>query len=204
MMKKVVFCLVAVFLAGSACAVVVDDFEDGDYSSPEWWVFDKVNPQVVTNSDGEKSKGKYSLEITGEVREWYSGGIGIYVADKVDCEKTGSMILDVYGYGKDSGQIKIEITDDDNLNWDCEQDDDYKLIKDDQLVYQFPVNWEGWKTVKIPLSKFKDSNPGTGDDDFNPEKGDGSSGGLLQFNIIVIGTKSSGGAHMKIDNIAFE
>ncbi|MBN2190603.1 MAG: hypothetical protein JW728_05250, partial [Candidatus Aureabacteria bacterium] len=168
MMKKLVFCLVAVFLAGSAGAAVVDDFEDGDYSSPEWWTFDRINPRVVKNSDGDKGKGKYSLEIDGEVQGWYSGGMGIYVADKSDCEKSGSIVMDIYGYGKDSGQIKIEAADDDNMNWECEQDDNYKLIKDDQLVYQFPVNWEGWKTVRIPFSMFKDSNPGIGDDEFNP------------------------------------
>ncbi|MDD5645277.1 MAG: CIA30 family protein [bacterium] len=203
-MKRFILCLVAVFLAGNGYAVVVDDFEDGDYSNPEWWVFDKIEPRVVKNEAGDKRRGKYFLEITGDVQGWYSGGMGMYVADKVDCAAAGSMLLDVYGYGKDSGQIKIEIVDDDNFNWECEQDDNYKLVNDDQFVYQFPVNWEGWKTVEIPFSKFKDSNPGIGDDEFNPEKADGSSGGLLQFNIIFIGSKSSGNVRLKIDNIAFE
>lgn len=189
--------------ANHGFAKIIDDFDDGNYSNPEWWTFDQITLDFHENDTKDQAHGKYSLDIKGDVQGWYSGGIGIYIANIADSSNVSNMIIDVYGYGDDSGQIKIEIIDDDNSNWQCEQDTNFQPVYDDRLSHQFKVNWSGWKTIKIPFASFKDDNPEIGDNKFNSDRHSGS-GGLLQFNLILLGAQATGSAHIKIDNIKIE
>ena len=191
---------------------MIDDFEDGDYTSnPEWWKFDNAMLKVVDNADyqnGDQSSlneiKKYSLNVTGTCKNWYCGGMGTYTARKgVDFSKYNHFQMDVYGNGPGSGTIKIELNDDDNGNWQIEQDPKkgFANIYDDKFVYNVIIDWRGWKRVAIPIADFVDENPGIGDDIWNPDQ-TGGSGGLIQAQMIFIGPKKSGNIRFNIDNIS--
>jgi len=191
---------------------MIDDFEDGNYTSnPEWWKFDNVNPNVVDNSSYQKGDpasiskiGKYSLNITGNASDWYAGGIGTYIARRgVDLSKYNTLQMDIYGNGVGSGTIKIELNDDDNNNWQIEQDPNanFANIYDDKFTYSLIVDWSGWKRVQVPISDFIDENPGVGDDIWDPEQS-GGSGGLVQMQLICIGSKKVGMLKYNIDNVS--
>ena len=191
---------------------MIDDFEDGDYTSnPEWWRFDNVNLKVVDNSDyqtGDQTSlneiKKYSLNVAGTCTDWYCGGMGTYTARKgADFSKYNTFQMDVYGNGVGSGTIKIELYDDDNGNWVIEQDPkkNYAPIYDDLFAYNLIVDWRGWKRVSIPIADFMDENPGVGDDIWNPDQ-TGGSGGLIQTQIIFVGSQKSGSARLNIDNVS--
>jgi hypothetical protein len=188
----------------------VDNFDDGNYTDPEWWKFDNVTLTTVKNSSyqtGEeqvvKEIGAYSLNIKGKAADWYAGGCGIYIAKpKTNYSAFSAIQLDVFGNGPGSGTLQVEIYDDDNGNWQAEQDPkkQYKPMYDDKLQYQISVNWKGWKRVIIPIADFEDVNPGIGDDVWNPEQ-KGGSGGFLQIQIIAIGPNKTGNINYNIDNI---
>jgi len=191
---------------------MIDDFEDGDYTSnPEWWKFDNVNLKVVENKDyqnGEQTSlneiKKYSLNINGTCTDWYCGGMGTYTARKgMDFSRYNAYQMDVYGNGAGSGTIKIELNDDDNGNWQIEQDPKkgYSNLYDDKFVYNVIVDWRGWKRLSIPIADFVDENPGIGDDIWNPEQ-EGGSGGLIQMQMIYIGPKKAGNIRFNIDNVS--
>jgi len=195
---------------GTGDTLLVDDFERGNLTEPDWWKFDKVSFTVVGNSSYQtgdeislKAIGKYSLNIKGKATNWYAGGGGIYIAKpKTDLSKYANVQIDVYGNGPGSGTLQIELYDDDNGNWQVEQDPkkNYVPLNDDKLQYQLSVNWKGWKRVVIPITDFEDINPEVGDDIWNPEQ-KGGSGGLLQVQIIAIGPTKSGDINYNIDNI---
>lgn len=198
---------------GNSNLYMIDDFEDGDYTSnPEWWKFDNVSPKVVSNSDYQTgdpaSLGeikKYSLNMTGSCSDWYCGGIGTYTARKgVDLSRYNTFQMDVCGNGPGSGTIKIELNDDDNGNWQIEQDPkkSFANIYDDKFAYNLTVDWRGWKRVAVPIADFIDENPGVGDDIWNPNQ-EGGSGGLIQMQMIFIGPKRAGSVKYNIDNISF-
>ena len=191
---------------------MIDDFEDGNYTSnPEWWKFDNVSPNIVGNEDYQNGDpvsidniGRYSLSITGNASDWYAGGLGTYIARRgVDLSGYNTVQIDVYGRGAGSGTLKIEFNDDDNGNWQIEQDPnaDFANIYDDKFSYNLIVDWSGWKRVQIPISDFVDENPGVGDDIWDPEQ-IGGSGGLVQLQLICIGSKKVGILKYNIDNFA--
>lgn len=191
---------------------IIDDFEDGNYTSnPEWWKFDNVNPNVVDNADYQKGDPislaaikKYSLSIIGNASNWYAGGLGTYVARRgIDVSKYNAFQMDVYGNGAGSGTMKIEMNDDDNGNWQIEQDPNanFANLYDDKFSYTLIVDWSGWKRVVIPVADFVDENPGVGDDIWNPEQASGS-GGLIQMQLVCIGSKKIGVLKYNIDDIA--
>jgi len=175
--------------------LIIDDFEDGEYQKkPEWWAFDKVKLQVTPEK---------RLLIQGATNNWYVGGFGIYLAkENQDLSKYTSLDLDVYGYGLNSGILKIELYDDDNGNWQIEQDmaKGYAPIYDDRFVYELKVDWKGFKHVSIPIEEFVDNNPEAGDNVWNPQQL-GGSGGLLQMQFIVMATSKTGKVEMELDNI---
>ncbi|MFC1767732.1 hypothetical protein ACFLZ2_04180 [Candidatus Margulisiibacteriota bacterium] len=191
---------------------MIDDFEDGNYTSnPEWWKFDNVNPNVVSNDDYQKGDPisleqikKYSLNITGNASDWFAGGMGTYIARRgIDLSKYNTFMMDVYGNGAGSGTLKIEINDDDNGNWQIEQDPNanFANIYDDKFSYSLIIDWSGWKRVKIPVSDFIDENPGVGDDIWDPEQ-IGGSGGMVQLQLVCIGSKKIGVLKFNVDNIS--
>lgn len=186
----------------TSISVLIDDFEDGNSSAdPEWWVFDSVK----LSSSRNPAKGAMSLLIRGSATDWYIGGIGTYLAKgEQDFSAFSCLEMDVYGFGPDSGTIKIELYEDDNGNWQIEQSPrkGYAPVFDDRFSYELKVDWQGWKQVKIPLSDFTDSNPKEGDNIWNPQKL-GSSGGLLQMQLISMAASKTGSVKLIIDNIRF-
>ena len=190
---------------------LIDNFESGNLRSPrEWWTFDIKKAEVVSNSnykDGDaqvaSSVGNYSLLCQGEAKNWYVGGCGTYLAKEgQDLSKYNFLQVDIYGGGPGSGTFKVELLDDDNRNWQVEQDPakSYSPVYDDKFVYDVVVDWQGWKKVIIPLADFVDSNPGVGDDVWNPQQKDGS-GGLLQLQFVCLAATDKGMLKYNLDNI---
>ena len=131
----------------SSLSVIIDNFEDGSISSdPEWWSFD----QVMLSSSHNPAKGALSLSVKGKASDWYVGGMGTYIAkEEQDFSSFGSLEIDVYGFGPDSGKIKIELLEDDNGNWQIEQDPKKSFLPvfDDRFTYELVVDWIGWRPV---------------------------------------------------------
>ena len=181
--------------AAWAAALVIDDFEDGNINkNPKWWIFDKV--KAIVN----KVSGKYALVITGSTTNWYIGGLGTYIGK--DGSKFNAVKISIKGEGPMSGQLKIELFDDDNKNWEAEQDPKkgYKAKYDDTWTYFLPVNGKKWKEVIIPFKDFQDSNPGVGNDILDLKQNDGS-GGLLQITLVALSSGEKGKANYAIDKI---
>ena len=190
---------------------VIDDFESGSLRAPrEWWTFDIQTAKAVSNdtyTGGEREvagqAGKYSLLLKGNAKNWYSGGCDTYLAkENLDFAKYNALSVDIYGNGPGSGTIKIELLDDDNNNWQVEQDPakSYAPIYDDKYVTDIRVDWQGWKRVVIAFDDFVDDNPGVGDDVFNFKQASGS-GGLLQLQVICLGSKGDALVNLNLDNI---
>ena len=172
---------------------IIDNFESGKFS--DWWTFGNISLQLVSGKNS-----RYALALTGSSRDWYIGGIGFYIGK--DASKYGSLDMDVYGAGKDSGTLKIELYDDDNGNWQIEQypNKGYAPIKDDRFVHELKVDWNGFKHISIPFSEFVDNNPESGDNVWNPQQA-GGSGGLTQMQFIVSSTSKTGAVNLALDNI---
>ena len=172
---------------------IIDNFETGKFS--DWWTFGNISLQLVSGKNS-----RYALALTGSTRDWYIGGIGFYIGK--DASKYSSLDMDVYGTGKDSGTLKIELYEDDNGNWQIEQDPNkgYAPIKDDRFVYELKVDWNGFKHISIPFSEFVDNNPESGDNVWNPQQA-GGSGGLTQMQFIVSSTSKTGAVNLALDNI---
>lgn len=212
MRTKVIFSLILIAFLLSAFAssppekkifneaLIIEEFEDGDYNkNPEWWSFDGIILTIIKHP----AKDRYSLSIKGKATNWYIGGIGTYIAKgDQDLSKYAYIVMDVYGYGKNSGQIKIEFYDDDNQNWQIEHDPEkgYAPLYDDKFLYGLRVDWSGWKRVVIPIVDFVDQNPEVGDNVWNPQQIKGS-GGLLQMQFIVLASNKKGEANFIIDDI---
>lgn len=190
---------------------LVDDFESGSLRSPrEWWTFDIAKSEIASNksltvgeADVVSSVGNYSLLLQGPAKNWYAGGCGTYIAkERQELSKYNTFQMDVWGNGAGSGTLKIELYDDDNANWQCEQDpkNSYLPVYDDKWVYDVKVDWQGWKRISIPFSDFVDDNPNVGDDVWNPQQS-GGSGGLLQLQFVCLGSSDKGNINFSVDNI---
>jgi len=184
------FCLLAgVSLAGDS--VLIDNFNCKNLKAPVyWWTFDCA-PSA--------SKGVLSFDKLS--RNFYGGGCGTYIAKEgVDYSKYNAIKLDIIGTGNDSGTLKIELVDDDNGNWSCEQDKKGKVLKDDVFVYEQRVDWKGLKTITIPFADFVDDNDTVGNDEFDIGK-TGQSGGLLQIQLICLSNSPIASIKFAVDNI---
>jgi hypothetical protein len=176
--------------------LVIENFENVDPNKgPEWWSFDNLSMALISGKESKRA-----VELKGFTRNWYVGGIGKYIGK--DAGKYNTFDLDIYGTGKETATIKIELYDDDNGNWQIEQDpkNNYAPTKDDRFVYEMRIDWNGWKHISIPITDFADNNPGIGDDIWNPDQANGS-GGLIQMQLIVNATKKVGKVDLYIDNI---
>ncbi len=190
-----------------AYPTLIENFEDGDMTkNPSWWKFDDVELKVDRSfkfkggdSAIEGQTGEYILKIDGSTTKWYVGGFGSYIAK--DASGYNAITMDIYGTGRGSGKVKIELYDDDNNNMQIEQDTKtYAPLKDDRFIYEIDVNWTGWKRVKVPFASFKDDNAGVGDDKLNLDTMQGS-GGLLHLQIIIVGADETSTVNLGIDNI---
>ena len=182
---------------------VIDDFKDGEIlANPTWWTFGELALSVAPNSEASESDyvGRQALRFQGKSKHHYVGGIGTYLA--LDGTRFSAVECIIYGTGKESGRIKIELYDDDNKNFVIEPSPfvSGRVAFDDRFVYEFPVNWEGWKKVTLPLSMFYDDNPKIGDDIWNPDQKNWS-GGLVQMQLIASSTPRRGKIDFKLDSI---
>lgn len=209
-MKKYVFAMIAAVLIASACsaqigAKMIDNFEKNQsLKSPEWWKFDNITASVVKNPvsrPGDRTAGmagKYSLNIKGSAKNWYCGGVGTYLG--ADASGYNGLEMFVYGYGPDSGTIKLELYDDDKGAWNTVYDKNWVPVKDDLWAYELKVDWRGWKRVYIPFTNFALTNPKRGDGVMNFDQNKGS-GGLLQLQMIFLATSADGETNVNLDNI---
>ena len=140
------------------------------------------------------------LSISGQTKKWYVGGMGSYIG-KNAADFTHIKMF-IYGNGKRSGKIEIQLYDDDNNNYKLEQDENnnFEPIFDDKFQYTVNVTWKGWQVKVIPLSKFKDVNKTVGDNIWNPKDKDGS-GGLLHYQMIFLANNKIGPVNLYMDNI---
>lgn len=183
--------------------LIIDDFEDGEIKQkPQWWSFGNLEVGAFQNDLNElKGLESYSLRIQGTPnKKWYLGGLGTYLG--LDCTPYNAIKLVIYGQGPSSGTLIIELFDDDNRNWIIEKHPEYESQTkfDDVFRYTLKVNWIGWRVVMIPLSHFRDSNPGIGDDSWNPNLENGS-GGLIQMQLIVLTGSKQVKPDLRIDTI---
>jgi len=190
---------------------LIDNFESGSIKSPrEWWTFDLEKAAIASNKDlkdGDETVaagvGNYSMQLSGPAKGWYAGGCGTYLAKEgQDLSKYSNFQMDIFGNGPGSGSIKVQLVDDDNNNWVVEQDPNknFAVTKDDLWVYDVKVEWNGWKRVSIPFADFVIENSGAGDGIWNPQP-TGGSGGLLQTQLICIGSTEKGPVNFNIDNV---
>ncbi|MFH0886596.1 MAG: carbohydrate binding domain-containing protein, partial [bacterium] len=184
-------------------ALTIDDFEDGkDITTkgrqPNWWKFDAVVLKTEKNNSGNAQLGKYYLNVSGQAKNWYVGGMGTYLGK--DAAKFSNFSLDIEGQGEGSGIVKIELFEDDNRNYEVEQDKKFQPLYDDRFSYEVKVDWSGWQRVSIPFSDFQDTNPKQGDNLWNPDTKNGS-GGLLHVQIIFVAGEETGSLKLNLDNI---
>ena len=186
---------------------LIDNFEDGEISTgPKWWQFGDLKAKVVENPSLEvrdliaESCGDYSLNLAGQTRDWYVGGIGADIG--VDASHYSRFQIDIYGSPKLYGKLKIEFFDDDNLNYSIEQDPskNYETVYDDKWVAEVNIQGKGFTRTSIPFTAFKDVNPGVGDDIWNPDQKFGS-GGLLKMQLVAISGERDGKIDFNIDNV---
>lgn len=183
---------------------MVDSFEDGDLSKDlEWWRFGDLDLSIVDNNKNEDPYlGRRSLRLTGDPSNWYIGGCGAFFG--LDMTGFDAIKLIIRGNGEETGLLQIELYDDDNQNWQIEpyQKDPSQTMADDKFIYSKPITWYGWKVLIIPLSHFVDDNKGIGDDIFNPYQL-GSSGGLLQLQLVLLAVNRDVQPDIQIDSIKF-
>jgi hypothetical protein len=163
-------------LSGPKTEQVIDDFERGP-ECPRWWTFGEVDISRTPEPAGSH------LALRGEAPRRSGHGMGVFL--NADMSGYTALALKVRGYGPESGQLKIELFEDDNGNWEIEKDPrSYLPVRDDRFVREIVVDWIGWRDVILPLSSFRDDNPAGGNGVFDPAR-DLASGGLLEVQVVV-------------------
>ena len=181
-------------LARPGDAMVIDDFER--QGCPTWWTFGFVPQERVVDGDNQY------LEVRGPAPGAYGHGRGVFLDRDVGSRRT--LAMRIAGDGPGSGRIKIELSEDDNGNWEIEKQPPlYIPESDDRLTYELSVDWRGWREIRLPIETFRDDNPGRGNDVFDPAR-DLTSGGLLELQLLF---SPSGAMHddvrVAIDDIRF-
>ena len=181
---------------------LIDDFEDGNISeTPKWWGFGEL---LIMFEDNDPKTfdglGKKSLSFLGKTDHWLVGGIGTYLG--LDGTQYNALKLIIKGSGEKSGNLTIELYDDDNGNWKVDVDPSNPGFPnyDDKFVYNLPITWKGWRTLIIPIARFRDDNPTAGDNIWNPDQKNGS-GGLLQIQLLAFSSTQKGSIDFQIDSI---
>ena len=217
-MKKALLCILALLfmvtcvhaMGGSAPVkkaaypYLIDNFEDSNFNKdPEWFTFDGIIPSVAKNStlkDGDPKVaaivGDYSLKLTGAAKDWYVGGIGVMLG--IDATGYDQFNIDVYGYGENSGKLKIELYESVTGKTDIEVGKDWKPLHDNLWTNEIEVNWTGWKHLSIPIKEFK--NEGHGSNTWNPKLINGQ-GGLVKVQLISVADTQTGSINYNVDNI---
>jgi hypothetical protein len=185
-------------LAGPDRQMLVDDFESA--TCPRWWTFGFV-PQTRAPAD-PGAQGAHVLEVRGPAPGSFAHGRGLFLEQDVGDRRR--LLMLVRGEGPGSGRIKIELSEDDNGNWEIEKEPPlYIPIHDDRFVYELSVDWRGWREVNIPFDAFRDDNPHGGNNVFDPAR-DMTSGGLLEIQLLFAPSGLLGDeVRLAIDNIRF-
>jgi hypothetical protein len=185
-------------LAHSGAEQVVDDFESSD-ECPRWWTFGSLTYARVPADASATGHGRRVLAVRGHDPDRGAHGRGLFHLREIGSRRT--LKLDVRGYGPSSGRLTIELYDDDNGNWEIEKDSSYRPLHDDRFVHSLDVDWTGWRQIAIPVSLFRDDNPGVGNDVFDPER-DLTSGGLLQIQLLFAAQPGGhGDVRLDLDNL---
>jgi len=186
---------------------LIDNFESGvTGGGTRWWGFDNLKTEIVENDPiiqndlVAESCGKYSLHLSGSGDDWYVGGLGTDIG--LDASGYTRFQIDVYGHNQFKGKLLIQFFEDDNSNRSIEQDSEknYEPTKDDKWEAEVNILGQGFTRVSIPLSAFRDVNPGVGNDKWDPDQKDGS-GGLLKLQLVAILGEQKGKIDFRIDNL---
>jgi hypothetical protein len=184
---------------------IVDNFEDKNvYRHPKWWIFGDIDVFIKENKMLDiNGIEKFSMVIKGKRRiPKMVGGVGTFLG--VDLTPHNAIKFMIYGQGRHSGILMIELFDDDSNDFEVTPHpfDASQIIHDDKFTYHFPITWEGWKVVIIQLDSFKDANPLFGDNVFNPYQTN-TSGGLLQLQLLLFASDQKKNPRLSIDTIKF-
>ena len=206
----VVLCFVILFCSVSVATFsfyLIDNFEGGEfYDGAKWSRFGSLKTELAENQPAEENDlvaeacGEYSLLLSGKATNWYVGGMGTDLG--IDSTAYSRFQIEVFGNHKLRGKLLIQFFDDDNNNFMVEQDpqNNYEPTHDDKWEAEINLQGEGFTRVSIPLSAFRDANPGVGDDIWNPAQIKGS-GGLLKLQVVAISAKQTGQMNFRIDNL---
>ena len=184
---------------------IIDNFEDKNLTKqPKWWAFGDLDVYIKEN-DRTQLVGleQFSMVLKGRRRSpKIVGGVGTFFG--VDMRPYDAIKLPIKGYGKHSGIIMLELYDDDSNDWEItpHPEDPSRVVYDDKFVYNIVVDWEGWRVVIVSLDSFKDANPLFGDNIWNPYH-TGTSGGLLQLQLLLFATDDKKNPMIMIDTIKF-
>ncbi|MFA5840409.1 MAG: hypothetical protein WC890_07155 [Candidatus Margulisiibacteriota bacterium] len=186
---------------------LIDNFEDGNFTEgARWWSFGSLKIKTSANPSAEvrdliaASCGDYSLNLAGETKDWYVGGIGTDL--NMEAERFSRFQMDIYGHKEYRGKIIIELYDDDNGNNILEQNPakNFEATCDDKWIAEVNIEGKGFTRVSIPFSAFRIANPGVGDGKWNPDQKN-DSGGLLKLQMVAITEKQTGKLDFNIDNV---
>jgi hypothetical protein len=183
-------------LARPHADILIDDFESEE--CPPWWTFGGLAETRVPFESNAGHPAGYYLQVRGEASP-AAAGRGLYL--QRDIADRRHLVVDVRGYGPDSGRIKIELDDDDNGNWEIEKSlRTFMPLYDDRFSHQLTVDWHGWRRVTVPVEAFRDDNPAVGDNVFNPIR-DLGSGGLLEMQLLFASSGNGTPIRIDLDNL---
>jgi hypothetical protein len=163
--------ILALFLINPAAAQVkfiVEDFEgfadgSGELKDNGLFTFGNLKAGIDGRlSDNKSYSGKKALKIEKPGKADYGGwGKGISLNLGLD-QATDYLNFYIFSDAQNGPTtFRIEIQEDDHI------DNQFQKEKDETWHYSFTIEAKNtWELVSIPLSKFKDGNPG-GDGDFN-------------------------------------
>ena len=181
--RSSLFVQVPVYSSQDGKEYIIEHFEGSKKTLRKWWKSGSIKSYNKKIHLKEMPViGRYAIGLFS--KKGAQGVYGTYLG--IDSKKFKSLEMIVYGFGKKSGNLKINLYDDDNKNYKLETDfiNENSLNFDDVYTYNLVINWKGWKKVSIPLKDFKDSNPLIGDDIFNPIQKKGS-GGLIALEFLI-------------------
>ncbi len=181
---------------------VVDDFHDQTLKS--WWGFGNLLFSVVENGAGQLDptiQGR-SIRFEGKTKDWVIGGCGRPLG--VQASQFNAFKFVIKGNKlKKSGVMSIELFVDNDGKWRDRdpQKREFLLKNRYKLVYNLPVNWQGWKVVTIPFKDFFPDNPQVKQRlwDYANNKGMGT---IIQMQFVMTAAEKVGDIDFQIDSIS--
>jgi hypothetical protein len=130
--------------------LVVDDFENKALN--KWWAFGDLTPSIVQNKPNEfAGVGNFSMQLRGTS----IGGIG--TALNIPGNKYTMLKMAVRGNGAESGTLSLQLYVADPKTGQIKEDprNPGYLLAGSKYVYTQRITWNGWKTVIIPMDRFR-------------------------------------------------